>query len=165
MPVTFAPFLRLPVPLFLLFSFDALREDAFTSTKPLAVTCATGIGWEYHIFTAFVVAISASLWALCLGDQVTEGPLFQVPKFLRPSTPPAMVNLLEKLENPPPTLKQPLKRLQQLLSWVQGSMGDQYLDLSFGFAFKVSIFLTLVLQGIMCLENTRDAYSSVLSFR
>ena len=140
MPVTFAPFLRLPVPLFLLFSFDALREDAFTSTKPLAVTCAAGIGWEYHIFTAFVVATSASLWALCLGDQVTEGPLFQVPSFLRPRTPPAMVNLLEKLENPPPTLKRPLKRLQQLLSWVQGSMGDQYLDLSFGFAFGINLF-------------------------
>ena len=28
----------------------------------------------------------------------------------------------------------------------------------------VPIFLTLVLQGSMCLENTRDAYSSVLSF-
>ena len=106
-------------------SFDALREDAFTSSKPLVLTCASGIGWEYHVFTAFAVSISASLWALCLDNQVTEDPLFKVPTFLEPYAPRGLLDLLQK---PPKSLK----RLQQLVSWVQGSMVDQYLDLSFG---------------------------------
>ena len=140
MPVTFAPFLRLPVPLFLLFSFDALREDAFTSTKPLAVTCAAGIGWEYHIFTAFVVATSASLWALCLGDQVTEGPLFQVPSFLPASHAPSNGQFAGKAGKSSTNFEAAFEAAPTMLSWVQGSMGDQYLDLSFGFAFGINLF-------------------------
>ena len=62
------------VPLLLFLSFDSLTKHAFTSDAPLAVSCALGTGWEYHLLTAFLMAASTSVWALCLGEDSTPPP-------------------------------------------------------------------------------------------
>ena len=63
------------VPFYFFTSFQALTDHAFISSEPLAISCASATAWEWHIFTAFLIAFSASLWALDLGDPKVTEPL------------------------------------------------------------------------------------------